>query len=336
MAFLTGYDPSLMLRNEELVKTLKSLPSLRNLSIQFAGQYLDDEVTALKCYTHLKGFKCLTSLELYQFYGEETQLINDIASVLSDCPGLKKLGLGMATDCECLSSPEYINISGDCDFLEKLCIRYGARSSPLALETLRLGQGMFLYESSSAGVGNFLAKLVNIKGIRTLHIFNGLVHDGDEWEEERPMEIHWGLLEDCTSLNQLSVSRIEKDVVAWVNTSGNSIQEFIVTDHYGMYDDELDNFDVLRIPHLSMLYTCEVAVPIIDHEDAWSDTDSDSSDTDMEISDSANSPKLSRTIITVLDRLYDRGAHLKKLGLAIDLRDAQYVSGFLSSSSSRC
>lgn len=319
-----------MLRNKNFLNALKNCETLQHLSIQFASQHLDDNTTACNCSMPLNGFRNLTSLELYQFYGNETQLINDIADVLSNCPRLKKLGLGMACDYDCDGAPEVLIMPGDCSFLERLCMRYeGQRKSPpLKLETLRLGNGMFLHSPSSPDGSNFLLKLLKVDELKSLHVFNGLVK-GDMDDDEETMEIDWAFLSNCTSLRQLAVTRLQDDVRQWLNNDGKSVQELIVTEHYSMYDDDLDNLDALRLPHLSMLFTRERTVSKRDPEDEWSDVDSweldsDSEDTDLPDLEPQFTPKLDRSVITVLDRLYDGGTNLKRLGLCFNF-ETQWV-----------
>jgi hypothetical protein len=96
-----------------------------------------------------------------------------------------------------------------------------------------------------------------------------------------------------------------------------------------MYDDDLDNLDALRLPHLSMVFTREMTVSKCDPEDEWSDVDSweldsDSEDTDLPDLEPQFTPKLDRSVITVLDRLYDGGTNLKRLGLCFDF-ETQWV-----------
>jgi len=319
-----------MLRNKNFLNALKNCETLQDLSIQFASELLEDNTAACNCSMPLNGFRNLTSLELYQFYGNETRLINDIADVLSDCPRLKRLGLGMACDYDCGGAPEVLIMPGDCSFLERLCVRYESqrKSPPLKLETLRLGNGMFLHSPSSPDGSNFLRKLLKVDGLKSLHVFNGLVK-GDFDDEEEPMEIDWTFLSNCTSLRQLAVTRLQDDIRQWLNNGGKSVQELIVTEHYSMYDDDLDNLDALRLPHLSMLFTREMTVPERDPEDEWSDVDSweldsDSEDTGLPDLEPQFTPKLDRSVITALDRLYDGGTNLKRLGLFFDF-ETQWV-----------
>jgi hypothetical protein len=304
------------LNNEELLATSKRCPNLRNLWIQFSDTYLDEAGDAMKCNAQLKGFKNLASLELYQFYGEESELVNDIANVLKDCPALKRLGLGLACEFDCDLTPEVLAASGDCDFLEKLCVKYGRRSSPLALETLRLGHGMFIYKSKSPNTGNYLSKLVKFSDIKNLHIYNGLVHETDDWDLiPMPMQVQWNFFTECTSLCQISVTRLDKTVRRWLNTSGKSIRELWVTEHFSMYDNCLGNFDILELPQLEMLFTREMTVRGYGHDRPWRGIDSESRE---QIS-------LPRKVVTALDRLPDNIANLTRLGICIELEN-QWVS----------
>ena len=338
-----------MLRDPDLLFALKNSRKLRNLSIQFSSMYLEDRHAAFNCSIPLKGFRNLISLELYELYGDETRLQNDIAGVLSACPNLKMLGLGLACDYDCEVMPEVVILEGECEFLEGLCIQYAARSNtkPLGLETLRLGHGCCVYKSSSTAVGNFLARMIRIEGLKKLHLFNGLIKYDTEEDEEWSMEIEWSLLQACTSLHQLSVSRLEPDVREWLNNGGKSVQELIITDHYGMYDGGLDEFNALTLPRLSMLFTREMTVSKrvpgdsesdIDSSVGFSDSDSDSNswlemesdgveDEDLMASALSGSQpsKVDKSVMTVLDRLYDSGSQLTRLGLCLDL-ETQWVS----------
>jgi hypothetical protein len=125
----------------------------------------------------LKGFRNLTSLEVYHFYGDKARILKDLVSALEDSPRLQTLGLALAIDCDCEQLPEAVILEDEIDFFEKLCAEYGSRktTSPLPLKTLKLGHGMYLFQSASMVTDNYLAKLVEISGLRTLHIFNGLI-----------------------------------------------------------------------------------------------------------------------------------------------------------------
>jgi hypothetical protein len=182
------------------------------------------------------------------------------------------------------------------------------------------------------------------------------------------MEVDWYQLDGCKSLRQLSVTRLEEDVLGWLNTDATFVQELIVTDHYGMYDDDLDNFRFLSLQQLSMLFIREMTIPKRNGDDIWSDTDSSVTDpSEVEtmsgedsssesetrprartspeaetssqagtISESESSleagtsySEFDRSIITVLDRLSDNGAHLTRLGLSMDL-ETQWVSNSMT------
>jgi hypothetical protein len=283
-----------MLRHPELLPTLQKSQTLRKLSIQFASQ-------------------C-------------AQLVKEISSVLKSLPTLKVLGLGMAYLCDPSGSSEVLILKyGDPNFLENLCLEYHSRrgSSPLALDTLRLGHGMFFYKSHPTSTDNFLAKMVKIEELKTFHIWNGWVRfTEDEDEDALPWKLDFTLLKGCETLRQLSVTRLSSEVRKWLNGPGRSVEELKVTDHYSMYDDQLYNFNLLKLPHLTTLFTREVTVQALEGESEWSDINSSDSDTDSE---PFSEKRLKRDTITVLDRLYDSGSKLSQLGICFDF-EAHWVS----------
>lgn len=314
----SSYDDKescLIFNNEEFLATLRNCAKLQHFFIQFPDSILDDELNFMKKSFPLKGFRNLASLELYQFHDEETELVKNIAHVLRDCPTLKKLGLGMCCEFDCEIIPEVVSASGDCDFLEKLCLEYGTLSSPLPLETLRLGHGMFVHKSRSSSSENYIRKLVKLQDVKTLHIYNGLVHDTDDWDlMPTPMRVRWKYFAECTSLFQFSVTRLDKQVRRWLNTSGRSVQELLVTEHSSMYDDDLDNFDVLELPHLSAIFTREMTFSKA-NPGIWQALDHDS----------RPQVTLARESISVLDRLPLNIGNLTKVGICIEL-ESQWVS----------
>lgn len=218
-------DPSLILQNNELLVTLESAPNLRELTLQYCALYSHGPHDLYKRTTQLQGFKNLTSLEIYGFFGAHSDLVEDIANVLKDCPGLKRLGLGMHYEVDV--SDEFHEIvlvrDGQCGFLEELCLRYGTLSSPLKLGTLRLGTGMFIHKSESPDTGNYIEKLVNIQNVETLHLYNGYTHPNSNLDEYAPSEIQWEFYAECNSLRQLSVTRMGEDVRTWLNASSKSV-----------------------------------------------------------------------------------------------------------------
>lgn len=337
-AFEDSYGPSLILRNPELLRTLKGCQTLRDLSLQFASQYLDDRVAARNCFTSLIGFRNLASLELYQLYGDEKYITMEIALVLSECPGLKILGLGWACDFDCIRLPEVLVLEDGSQFFERLCIAYESRgTAPLALHKLRLGEGVCPSRSTSNDTIGHFARLVNVSRLKVLHIYNGLIKYGSLDAKAELMRVNWALFHDCTSLHQLCISRIQDDVVEWLNEVAKSVQELIVTEHYGKYDRDLDNFTVLDLPHLSMIVTRECMVSDrVDDESSWetassefSESESSLPDTDFWGSPSESDSSLSnlrtdKSIISILDRLGRGASQLTKLSLCLDL-ETQWV-----------
>jgi hypothetical protein len=220
---------------------------------------------------------------------------------------------------------------------------------------------MCLYESSSVEGVDFLSKLVDLSGLKCLHVFNDLIKydmDDDGW----PLQIHWDLLVGCTNLDQLSISMLGEGVIEWLNNAGKSVRELIITHHYGMYDRDLNLLKRLILPELTMLFVRERYVGTFTGEEDWSDTDTwvtessgedltesesnlsfsgpiDADSTNNALADSDSlehdevdleSPalvteELHPSTITVLDRLYDGGSKLKRLSLCLDL-EMQFVS----------
>jgi hypothetical protein len=138
---------------------------LQELSLQFASQYLESDSEFFKeannCMISLRPFRNLTSLELYAIHARTPQLlVRDLADALGANPHLKKLGLGRTCDVDCMDNPETLTWRGP-DFMEQLCQRYEShcKAAPLALETLRLGHGTFIYRYAEVTSGAYLSKL---------------------------------------------------------------------------------------------------------------------------------------------------------------------------------
>ena len=212
-----------------------------------------DYTAACRCWIPLHGFKNLASLELYNFYGNFPSLIEDLVNVLADCPELKVLGLGMQYEDGVEHIPGHLLVNHTTEFIEKLCLDYGSRcgTSPLPLNTLRLGRGVLpsrlVFKTDRA----YLNKLVKLNGLRNLHLYNGSA----EYEEDDFMyATDWIQLKDCNLLQQLSVTRLNEDVRDWLDDYGNTIKELIVTDVYSLFDEGLDNFDLLENTSFSMLF----------------------------------------------------------------------------------
>jgi hypothetical protein len=259
--------------------------SLKRISVTFASNWLDDRKLACNYWMPLTGFRNLTSLELYNFYGNESMLKVKIARALSQSPKLETLGLAMACDCDCFDLPEAVILEGECDFLEGLSIEYGSLpdTAPLQLRKFRIGTGVYLFKPKATESGNYLAKLVDISKLEKFHIFNDLVKIGSSAEDHSSMDVDWSLLNGCSALYQLSVSCINADVREWLNGPGSAVQELFVTHHYSMYDSDLSEFSLLNLPHLSAIFTRELTVRKRTF-DLDTDSSSDSSlDSDSEI-----------------------------------------------------
>lgn len=362
-SFEDTYDPALILLHYDLLHTLKGIQSLRHISIHFAPYLIEDSVEIANCYVPLKGFRNLTSLELYDFYKEYQGIIKDIGTVLCESPFLKKLAVGCAVDCHHHDEATLYQRTGlGVDFFERLCEFYGSasRTGPLSLQTLRLGHGIFLhdpewptYDDMCSPKSHPLPKLLDVKSLEVLHICNGLVMEDSDLPDSFNPITNWGLFVpegETKILRQLAVSRLTEDVTIWLRHGRVQVQELIVTDHYHFKDTDLGEF--YRLPSgLSMIWTRDMhpweGSRSRDH-DSDSDSDSDSDEwSDIDSDDDAEldsilhlgmglvdypldrpppSPKLSlpTKFKTVLDRLPGGGSSLTQLSLSLDF-EKQWV-----------
>jgi hypothetical protein len=94
-----------------------------------------------------------------------------------------------------------------------------------------------------------------------------------------------------------------------------------------MYDYTLNNFNKLKLPNLSMLFTRETAVELReDWENEFTDIDSSATEIeDSELDSETPRARPCKSTITVLDRLRDGGSKLTRLGICIDF-EAHWVS----------
>lgn len=329
---------SLILRDKRLLQAFKNCTRLANVFISFDCMDAEDITTSFNCFMPLDCFQNLTSLELMNFRvevsrssGSRMHAAKAIASLLSRSPNLKNLGLGMACRYSNDIYWEVVIIDDDC-FLEDLCVLYGSKGQgPLSLDTLRLGHGLYLLETTkSVENQDFLQKLVNVASLKTLHIFNdSVVWDGGD-EEPEALEIDWKLLHGCDSLHQLAVSRLEPDVRRWLNSQGQSVQELFVAHDYLQYGKDLDEFDRLELPHLTALGVFERTVAHTSDSDSDSevnselDWDSEREEQLMTYKPRSSPRKYDRSVITIVDRLHDGGAQLNALRICFDF-ETQWV-----------
>lgn len=229
-------------------------------------------------------------------YRDHDRLVKEIGNALCDSPFLKKLGLGFA--CEWAEEDEAIFFGApgrSPDFLERLCEFYGSisKKGPLALETLRLGFGIYLDEPSKPSKSHYLTKLLNIRSLKVLHLYNGLVNSDLDDEDSFYKAIDWTpfTADECKSLRQLAVTRLRQDVTRWLSKDGACVQELIVMDHYNLNDKGLNEFSKLPL-QLNMIWTREWHPwrrLTYNDEDDWTDTDESVSDwTDIDSSDESD------------------------------------------------
>lgn len=212
-----------IIRNKTLLKSLRSAPHLQALFISFNGLISMRERAAMKCNVDLSGFRNLTSFEYYCFYGKRLELVTNIAGLLSRCPGIKRLGLGMACDGEGQANhfPIFMPVP---QLLEQICLEFQARGGlPLSLEVLKLGHGLPVLKSER--YERYLDLLFRQCELKTLHIFNGEYFPEDMEGEAERLQHEWGLLSECVSLRQISLSRLDRQALTWLSGSCISVQE---------------------------------------------------------------------------------------------------------------
>lgn len=328
-----GKRPSEMMQNYNLLAALKRCKNLRFLSVSLQDPYIDNAFGSEweADYTiQLKGFRNLTSLELYNIWTPPQnqqrldRLCRNLVETFIDNPQLRKLGLAMAAEQEHLNYPP-VMASQNVQFLETLCRFYQHKpdSTPLELHTLLLGFQTFGYNYDTVSGTDFLKHLVQADKLRTLHIYNSLITERLEDDDDNFLELDWVGFSNCKSLRQVSLSRLGADARKWLNSVGTSIEELIITDHYSRYDQELNNFGGLELPNLSMLLTQEISAKNRPDDGASSFGEFLEENGD----ETLNGPRvhIDRALITVLDRLPDGGRKFTCLALSFDFQ-VQWVS----------
>ena len=240
------FQTCLILRNKTLLQALKAAPKLERLVITYESIFDEDDPASYNCSVPLAGFCNLTTLEVYNIFGVKDRLVEDFTTVLSSCPGLKTLGIGLASNADWERNPEIVILDGEGDFLEKLCLSYNtvSESRPLSLHTLKLGWGLCLFKSKSLDTGNFLELLVEVGNLQSLHLHNGYMQFGPDILYRR-MPVEWDLLGNCSSLRQLAVTLLTREATDWLNNVATDVKELILS---GMFlSAQVSFFQIIRI-----------------------------------------------------------------------------------------
>ncbi|KUJ11069.1 uncharacterized protein LY89DRAFT_758763 [Mollisia scopiformis] len=319
----------------ELCNALWQCKTLRHLSVLYYGTSVKEpDWECLHNIDFLTGFKNLTSLELYGFYELElsaevkVSLLNRVAHIISKSPRLKKLGLSLTLPSHHFENenPDILIVRPDDDYLEMLCLQCSSciDFKPLKLETLRLGHGTYLLPSMSK-CENYLAKLVDLESLRNLHVWNGGVRSS---VGQRPtsLNVQWDMLKHCSALRQLEITILDASVTDWLNRSGNSIQELIITQPLPSMDPKKCHFDDLKqkLPTLKMVYLTDK--PVYDAFETEETSSSDSSSSDSGNETLGNDSSITRVLKkTVLDLICDHGLFLERLAIDIDLNTEWFV-----------
>ncbi|CZR54088.1 uncharacterized protein PAC_03971 [Phialocephala subalpina] len=263
---------ALIIQSEELLTTLATCPKFLHLAATFWHVNPDQfhaPAHGIRSYIPIKGFRNLKSLEIYQFrQADDNVFISELVQTLYNCPQLKKLGVGQECDFDQLYSHEYLLHYDNTDVLEQICKRYSANEStiPLELTTLRLGYGMFLFNSDSAVNENYLSKLVKLDGLKALHIWNGAIkrEEDDDWSVA---EHKWSMLKECTALRHVEVMVLNDGVLKWLNHHCILIEELVVTGHFNKEEGDVRAWDKLSSLKLTMLVVHESTCPCEDDGD---------------------------------------------------------------------
>lgn len=237
-----------ILRDQQFVAAIKNIKGLRKLHLQFPNIFLESGVSWYELYVPLTGIRNLTSLELYNFGADTGWIIKDLAKALSNCPDLKVLGLGRASNAIDDGSPEQIVLYGD-DFLETLCREYRLLTHRLLkLHTLRLGWNICVIEedppheneydsddSSDSAVAarskikepseNFLDLLFDQHLLRTLHVCNGIVENPFSDMDYDGLKFDWAMFDDCSELDELSITRLDQQAKYWLNDIASNVRK---------------------------------------------------------------------------------------------------------------
>lgn len=250
-----------------LIDKLKSIPTLKSLSLQFSSYYFqprnglnsrDMDHWPYLYPISLGGFKALEYLDLYHIYAPKSHGIEDLALTLAACPNLKHLGLGL--DLEHFRCSQ--NVPMDIKFmevrhkretqhsLELLCNAFAALSqspSPLKLTSLRLGFGIWPRFSITQPNQNYLSKMINLQTLQTIHIFNKPF--GPRSIELRDELLNYTLFHECLNLRRLQAPVLSNKLVELFASDSTSVQELVFTQPLRMlyYHPELDRLSTEKI-----------------------------------------------------------------------------------------
>lgn len=90
------------------------------------------------------------------------------------------------------------------------------------------------------------------------------------------------------------------------------MRDLIVTSPYSPYDEELDNFDFLKVDELSMLFVQSKPSTVPDWDYRFGSV--------IKADSAIRTSRPDAKVASVLDRLPDHGAKLTRLGISLDYR----------------
>ncbi|ROV88852.1 hypothetical protein VMCG_10174 [Cytospora schulzeri] len=155
---------------------------------------------------HLGYCNTLASQDFVQWFSDK---VEDMAQVLTSCPKLVYLELSVAKNC----LDENPRLS---TFFPRICEKYHEQgSSPLELETIKLGLGMLLVSEYKNGEAAYLQDLTRTQYLKNLKFETKGVAILNAWlgnEGKAVMQIAWGTVspENTPSLVYLHIDQLDQ------------------------------------------------------------------------------------------------------------------------------
>ncbi|TGO61071.1 hypothetical protein BCON_0030g00290 [Botryotinia convoluta] len=226
-----------------------------------------DFVSLLRIDLSVKGFRNLSSLEIYCLRGMVTDTLGnrsaemiDLIDILDASPRLTTLGLGLRANQGCEWDDKMLKIHHkQTAFLAVLCEWYGRKpgTSPLSLVQLRLGPGVLLWDTPNSD----LKMLFTTERLETLHLYTSTIeietHGRKRYTFNKFKDFY--SMNECPLLRQLWVSDFTTNLVQWIGAGQNYTYLSNISSLSGKLDVDRDWFDFLgrlryapRLTYLSL------------------------------------------------------------------------------------
>jgi hypothetical protein len=173
---------------------------------------------------NIGGFQNMTSLNLFDIYGDVTTNIKALVSIFLASPNLLDLGLGL---------PYTYRRSDANNFLCQICRSYAASGGrPLSLKRLYLDQGLIIYaddEKSHRSETSYISLLTDLSALQSLHVHNDFTPNAFG---EYPSWVRLGgklaynTMSDpsrCLSLRRFSAAKLDEDLFNLIKGVGQNL-----------------------------------------------------------------------------------------------------------------